>query len=251
MGKKKGKEIMDNPIESTGLVVNTTAIDIMNLNNELFKNVDFSGLTNAIENLGNHSTDLTAKEKKYAVEIVNNWNSNVKDRINLHNQDISNILSFFVPDANSTLNATITLKKLEQLSEAVGLEQLFTEYTNLTESISSKSQEIQYYFEDPDKTYTENKLVKNKLDYENAKLHIQIEKLKSLQRNKLVTLINEMNKTEPIISLIENSRIYSTTVKKMKNECDIKTDMAKLNIYISSTETRKALKELMEFAKTI
>lgn len=241
---------------------NTTAIATKEDNKlalalTILNEVDFEGLNNIIDKLGNNSNVLTVEEKQAASEIINEWQNDVIDKLQHKYHETSGVLAFFGVDDNSyrfwgNKNTEFTEDQKMILAEQTDTKELYEKCEQLLVEIQDHQLERpDNYIEDPDLSYNANLLARK----DNEKLHMlynmEHTKLTKAREKAEATWIKALKKDKKIKDLISTTRKYNNNIEKLKSDCKNKSNLAKLGINVSSLETREALKELLSFAKTI
>ena len=82
--------------------------------------------------------------------------------------------------------------------------------------------------------------------FNTTKLKLEREACNALKKFK-----EELNKKPEIKEFIARLNKYKRNVSKFRNECSEKSQLAKINVSISSTEVKESLKDLLQFSITI
>lgn len=225
---------------------------------DLFKEVDFSGLNKVIDNIAEHN-EFTENEKQLANELIEQWNEDVISRLYTKNAEMGSFLEFldtserrggFYEHLRDDIDliedyGEILAEKTNTLSE-------FDEYMNARNVLEDHQQNR------PEKnvfgldTSISEKLEKEKnYELEMKKYEIQEVKLKremyTLDR-KWKKLINE---NKDVKKLVQQAKKFNKNLNKLVKESREKARLAKLNVSISSKESRKILRELLDFINHI
>jgi hypothetical protein len=242
-----------NSVDETKNPEAVTAISIVGQGLSIFKNVDFSGLNRAIDSLGDSAAELSTEEKKSAIKLIDEWQSSVVNKLHDHNSDMSCIINFFDPNNSyyyGRFNEVMTIEKLLELCNLAGVSaDDFLEASNNYEEY--KINEPERPLNDPDLTETENQQAYRLFEYEKAKFNIALNRLSRIKDNKLAAIVKALAKTSQIKELLENAKGYNKKVRDLTAQCSEKTQIAKLNVTISSKSTRDALRELLQFETEI
>lgn len=216
----------------------------------IFGDIDFSTLNKTIIALGNSSKQLGEKEKEFAIEAINTWEYSIIERLRDKEQEANIYIEFL--DINSRCFAPFELSKenIELLIEAVGLQDLYQEYLDKMREYESLSCP-----EEPviDLSTTLMEQMKARTDYElqrkvwdTTKTKLNREAYNIMRKIKV-----EMNNKPEVQELLARLKKYKRNVSKFRNECVEKSQLAKINVTISSDEVRESLKELLNFSVTI
>ena len=92
----------ENEVTETAVAVVTPTSDITSL----FANIDAAGLNAAITDIANRQTNLTDKEKEFAVSVVNQWETGVVEQLSNENQKVLSFVQY-VKNFSSYYNTLI------------------------------------------------------------------------------------------------------------------------------------------------
>jgi hypothetical protein len=227
----------------------------------IFKNIDFEGLNGAIEVLGNKSGELTAEEKTAAGTILGEWNKNVIDRLEMHKDEMSLIVTFFnggsgtyrrYDGSYAIANELFSDDQIEQMAEAAGTVPEFEAWM-LAKEEHKNAHNTKPYAPLVDEEMTRMETLKAEGDYNLEYQRWDIRRIKAMraEENARSTFLRATREHDQIRELIKQAEKQRRNTGKMINECNTKTSLAKLNIAISSQGIRDALKDLLNFTKTI
>jgi hypothetical protein len=221
--------------------------------NDLFRDIDFSGIAQAIENIGNHSGSLTVEEKEYATDIVKQWESDVISRLNDKAHEMQVFLNFFEPARNGYLSN-------EDLFEEVGEELAKrTNTKNEYDAVVRIYKELRDLYDNrPEQpNFDENTTRKEQVEKEKAyEKEMAIYNMKVKHKERELYLADKkwkelLKQDKNVDELLKRARKFTKNLSKFKSMCHDKAQVAKLNIMVSQTNVRQALRELLNFSATI
>lgn len=218
----------------------------------LFSDINFGGLNNAIDKMGESSHQLTIEEKQMAIGIIEDWNSNVVKRLHNKEQDMS-VIEWFFKD-NYQLN--LGHMSLDEFGEDLANK---TETLALYNEMRQAEKELQASSDDrpiapiKDTTTTLEEQIQEGKKYEAEVLLYDIKhaKLQKLYNSSVIKWKRALLGTDIVKDLLVNVRKQKRAFSKFYTEADDKTQLAKMSISISSDKARDALKELFKFSTTI
>lgn len=229
-------------------------VDISGL--EIFKDVDFKGLSGAIETMAQNNKELAPEEKQMAIQIIDSWQSNVVERLNDHSNDMNGFIALFeVGNYNYHYGVTTfpeeTLEAIAQKTGTLTLYQAWKAADAVYEEESLKLKDLERPVPDLETTYQEQLDAQKNYELEEAKLRIRIGKLRHTAERAEGEWKRTVKQDPGIKGLLAKAKSYTRNLNKYTRECESKGQLAKLNISISSEAIRNSLKELLEFAVTI
>lgn len=220
---------------------------------DLFNDIDFNGLNNAIDKIGDSSHELSIEEKEMGVQIVEQWNNDVVTRLRAKRYEMDTLIKFFNPmDSNTNLGHLNLIDFGGELAEKTVTKSEFGKVLSLEDEL--RNHELtrpEKPIKEETTTYEED--LRNKSKYE-GDLAVWDLKRQRLQRQLNVSVgewKRALNETQPIKELLTDARKYVRGAGKMESDAHNKGQMAKLSISISSKNARDAMKELMKFSESI
>ncbi len=234
--------------QETGLVISAGAQLQTNVFN-IFKDIDFSGLSAAIEAIGDHTGELEKDEKDFAIKIIGEWEDSVISRLNNHSQEMSQFVNFF-SNNNYYGGGIFTDQRLEALADQSNTRMLYDAWQEAKEALNEHDLNAPEspWLEDPDLTYAEKQVAQQEYRVLNTKHGLATTRLTRKVNEAERTWKKAVNKDEGVKELIAKAQTYVRNVSKYSNECSDKSRLAKLNISIASKDVRASLKGLMDFA---
>jgi phosphopantetheine adenylyltransferase len=216
----------------------------------LFKDVDFSGLSKAIDTLGDASSNLDSDERKNAIVIVRQWESDVIERIRQYGYNLDSFINFFSKkyEFNPYYRESLSDEQQAQMAAMTGTNDLYQKYLDaMAEREKAANMEVTLVIDDIDASRTDRLLSERQHDLEVTKKNIAI---KRAERKVILTYNNwvgELNKDSNIQQMIVKAKESKKNAMKMQEVCHDKAQLAKLNVMISSEKMRTALRELQDF----
>ena len=216
----------------------------------IFGDIDFSALNNAITTLGNGSGILSDTEKEFAVEAIDTWQTNVIDRLKEKEYEANSYIDFLNVNYNRFAPYGMDRYDAEMLIEAVGMQDLYQKYLDKMDEFNNLPQPERPVI---DTSTTLMEQMKARTDYD---LAYQVwlttrEKLEREAYNIMRKLKIELNNKPEIQEFLTRMKKYKRNVSKFKNQCIEKSQLAKINVSIASQEVRDSLKELLNFSVNI
>lgn len=215
----------------------------------LFGDIDFNGLNNAIENMAEASGELDKEEKELACSIIDDWNESVVERLRRKEHEMNGLISFFDPKSPHTYIAGMDIEEFGPvLAEKTNTAELYEKYQASTKSLEDlRKEEPERPIKSESTSFEED--IKAQKEYE-AKYSIYSLKRARLERERNKAIGEwklAMNETETVKELIKSARKFTRGVNGMYQQAQDKSQLAKLNISISSSSARESLKELLTF----
>lgn len=238
---------------STAIATATPKTDYDMVMDQFF-NIDFSAMNTIIDNLANRNS-LSKVEKKEANAIIDTWNENVINKLNLEEEHIANFVAAIT--GTSAMNGIPALIKtqdfiqeLETLIAAAGLDK---EYADMCDTVAEYTMAESTYRnipkltdDDLNTTQGEKILMQRDNEYTIAKARAEVTKL----GNKLIRQNNDMTSklmaNPDIKKLVTKLKRRQSSMKRMAATCTDKAQLAKINITIDDQSVRDSLKELIE-----
>lgn len=220
---------------------------------ELFKDIDFNGLNNAIESMAQASGELTAEDKELARGIIGEWEQSVIQRLYTKQGEMQSFIGFFNASLNDLHLGHLAFEEFsDELAAKTSTEDL------LKKVIITKDAVDKHIGEQPERpikseitSFEED--VKAQKEYE-AKAAIHEMKSKRLYKEHAVAVGDwkrAMNDTQIVKDLLTQARKFTRGADKMRQTATDKSQLAKLNISIASKTARDSLKELLKFTTNI
>lgn len=230
---------------------------------KLFNDINFDKLNSAIETLGSHS-DIKEDQRSNAIEIISSWQQNVIAKLSSHKKEVDNFTECFGRKSKNRHEGTYYHNDLDmfnvfgeaKLMALASSTDTVEEFEKLVEKRKDYDTAIldapfDDLIEDPDKTAAE--LIMERADLKKSKtLHeLKVTRCKrdeiKAEREWKASLL----KNDGIREMLAKCEVYSDKVDDFKQDCITKAQAAKLNINISNAEVRKALREMIDFTKSI
>lgn len=227
---------------------------------KLFNDINFNDLNKAIEVISEHSGKLDDEQRKSALDIVDEWNRSVVNRLKNHEEEISVFVQFLTSKSRDFRGyhtdpvARFGETKLQALAQSTGTSELLTKYLEARDhydEISENSPEVVDYSEDPDLTLAELELKKIDAVREKREHTIKCQRARNAETNALRAWIVELNKNEGIREMVAKGKRYHNQVTTFSEECKMKAQSAKLSLTIPDADIRQAIKELIDFSSKI
>ena len=245
MSKKETKK-------TTAIATATPKTDYEMVMDQFF-NIDFSAMNKIIDNLANRNS-LSKVEKKEANTIIDTWNENVINKLNLEEEHIANFVAAITgTSAMDGIPALIKtqdfIPELETLIAAAGLNKEYadmcdtvTEYT-MAESTCRNIPKLTD--DDLNTTQGEKILMQRDHEYAVAKARAEVTKLgnKLIRQNNDIT--SKLMANPDIKTLITKLKRRQSSMKRMATTCTDQAQLAKINITIDDPSVRDSLKELI------
>lgn len=216
----------------------------------IFGDIDFSTLNKTITALGNGSGDLSDKEKELAVEAVNTWQESVINRLKDKEDEANCYIDFLNVNYNRFAPWQMDQYSVEMLIEAAGLQDMYQEYLDKMDEYTNLPQPERPVI---DTSTTLMEQMKARTDYD-LEYQVWLTKRQKIEReayNIMRKLKIELNKLPEIQELLLRMKKYKRNVSKFKNQCIEKSQLAKINVSISSEEVRNSLRDLLNFSINI
>lgn len=241
---------MDKNIEN-GIGTTTTAMALASgsFTGRILQPADFKALDGLIQSLGDKSADLTPEEKSGAVAVIEEWNQSVTGRIRANAEQARMVLSFL---DGAQLYGQALEDTIELFHEALGDTPEYLAYRDAVDKYAEVARDAPLDVPvDDDMTVAQSDRVR--MDNYAAQLS-HGRKVKAAEHvfNRAVKdYIKYLNGLDEVKTLRGSLMSYKNKASRMASECQDKATRAKLNVTISDPDVRKALHEMMEFAKGV
>lgn len=236
---------------TTALATTTDCTDVANQ----FFNIDFDAMNTVIDKLANRN-QLSKIEKKEANKIIDTWNENVVDKLNIESGRIDRFISAITGTIRSGIPALIQnqefITELEMLISFAGLDD---EYAAMCDTVNdymiaeAARRNIPPVDEDLNTTAGQRILLQRDYDYKMAETTAEVNKIGNQLIRQNLEITSALMANADVKNLINQLKKRSTSMMKMKTTCTDKAQMAKINITIDDTGVRDTLKELIELTK--
>lgn len=223
------------------------------ITSDLFRDIDFKGISQAIENIGNHNGTLGVEEKEMASELVAQWEQDVVTRLRDKGHEMNEFVQFF----NTGYEGRVSQQeRLEDIgADLAAKTNTYNEYTALVQTLEDledlhQQRPIQP-IEREDRTYKEKLEEEKKFQLDMAKYNLAVTK-KNRELYQYETAWKKLLKqNKEVAELIKKAKEYNKSVSKFQQNCHDKAQVAKLNIMISNQDVRQSLRELLDFTGQI
>lgn len=223
---------------------------------EFFGNIDFAKLNASIAALANRG-ELTKVEKKSALEIIDSWNKNVIEKINIEKSKLDDFLSAIQPgykyggkQISSLITEQLYIDELEYLVDKVGMTQVYEELQdaideyNCTVTMQKSKQNIVI---DLDTTVEQEILQRADVEKENIKLNAAVTRAGNKVAKLDAKIIDAINADKDILKGLRTLKKKSAMMRTAAVECTDMAELAKINVTIDDANVRDALKDLIAF----
>lgn len=226
----------------------------------LFNDIDFNGLNNALDKMGDSSASLSIEEKNMAVGVILEWEGSVVKRLHEKNQEMSSFLSFFniTPTRyygygyGSNSIYEMDEDKMEGLAHNTNTINEYRAYAE-AKAVLERFQQLRPSQPEEDEavSYKDNFIALKDYEVAMLKYNIELKKLMKDVSTKERAWKDLLQENEGIKELIKKAKKFNKGLNGLIDQCKSKTQIAKLNISISSKDARVAIRELMDFTLKI
>jgi len=216
-----------------------------------YTSVHFDDLNSSIQKLGNHKGRLSKEDKILGAKLLDEWNDNVRSRIDQKLGELSTVKQFFgMSHSYGDFEEPEYQALRENLAKLSGTVDEYTKWLMKAEEVEFlKLEKPQRPIIDPTISEVENDLKYTGYNKELVLWDIKDKKLKFEKQKLWNTWIISMKKTNEIKKFLSKLSQYEKQLKDYKNDCDTKTHMAKVNIAISNKDVRESVQELLQFSE--
>lgn len=235
-----------NELIAFGTQNNSVAI----ITNDLFSDIDFQGISAAIEKIGQSNGSLTTEEKEMANAIVSDWQHGVVGKLHTKNNEMNDFIGFFEVGSHGRV---VGADKLEDFGELLADKtRTVLEYDALVAILEVLEDHQQTRPEQPiereDRTYKESleeaeayRLGVAKYDLTQTRLYREVYQAERAWKK----LVKE---NKEVKELLKKARRYNKDLGKFTDLARDKAQIAKLNITVSDKVVRESLRELLDFS---
>lgn len=223
----------------------------------LFKEVDFGTLNQAIDTLGNNSQHLTDGEKDNALDILNTWENGVVEKLEQRIHDIENVVKFVDQQykiSNYHYNVSIDEKKMEEIARISETNEQYQEYIQSKDKLSELRHEKPLEFHKNDYSdRTMNDIADLQIEHETEMLRYN-NKLRRAEKDEERALRQwkiSISRSKIFKDFINVLKDHVSKLKNYKVEAKDKSSLAKLSISIPNADIREAIKGMVNFTRSI
>ncbi len=210
---------------------------------------DFSALDSLIKNLGDKAVNLKPEEKEGAIQIIDEWNQSVTQRIQYNAEQAKAVLAFL--DGQAMYGGQLQ-EVIELFHEAIGDTREYAAYLKAVEEYAAIQADEPVSMPVGDDTTIAQADRINAENYAADLAHNRKVRGAEYKFNKAVkAYIKSLQAIPEVQSLRGALTSYKNKAVRMAAECSDKASRAKLNVTIDNPEVRKLLHELMDFAQKV
>lgn len=232
----------------------TTVVDNTQVANQFF-NIDFAAMNTVIDKLANRGS-LSKVEKKEANDIIDTWNHNVVDKLNIESNNIQQFIGAITGTTSTGIPALIQnqefISELEMLIDYAGLQDEYNEMCDTVDEYmvaDAERRNLPTIDNDIDTTAGQLIMMQRDYDYRLAQLNANVRKIGNKLTRQNIAMTSALMANSDVKTLITQLKKRVNNMKKMKTSCTDKAQLAKINITIDDAAVRDTLKELIELTK--
>jgi hypothetical protein len=225
----------------------------------LFKDINFADLNNSINALADISNNLTIEDRKAAIGIIDQWERDVLNRLGEHSRDLDCFVRYFSRYTNRSFfghdhdictigNRIVTEEKLLSIAAQTGTLELYNAWVESVEAFNLIYNEIiDEPLSDPDLSQVQVAKLQHEYNLKITEHKINGQRATNKVIRAFNAFIDELNKNDKFRSMRKNIKASIENSRLLTNECRQKSQMAKVNVMISSSALRESLKEMQNF----
>lgn len=213
---------------------------------------DFHALDELITKLGQSDAQLSDNEKTMAMQVIDQWDESVTNRIKENAETARTVLDFL---SGKTVYWNVASDIIEMMTEYVGEIPEYVTFTEASEEYSRATTELNM-------TRTEVVISPDMTVAEVDNAHMEQQRLELIAQRKereayakvcnaATAYVKALNKDARIQAAKSELASYRRKASRMASTCSDKAACAKINISISNEKVRQVLHEMMAFAKTV
>lgn len=247
--------------KSKALVLKKEETDIIKeVGGTLFRDINYTAMDTAIEELGNHTGELTPEERVSASSTI----ASFEDRIVSTLSNKSNKLDYFLRLLKTEATADYDDAKRFLKEEAVEIllqQETFAKYLESFYKLREEEEAIKEYKENetPLEPFVDEDTMTPLQAAQIRSAHqIRLRKFNAALRKKEYTLRKNfyafkkaLNGDTNFKHFLDALKLQNDDAKEAMNMVKEKCGYAKMNILIASADVRRILRDLHEFAKTV
>lgn len=225
----------------------------------LFRDINFADLDASITALGQQNA-VAKEERAHAVEVINQWKSNVQDRIQDHGQDVANIISILDGDKMNLLFSEEYRERIAGLVSTLTKKEQDA-WKNLNDKIlaaqeaarakDAVNREIRDKVENPDESPAERILRHSNLKKDYVLADIAASRTTYQAKVAYGAFVAAVGKNDVVKKLIEQATPYLQNLARLRVVASEKAQDAKINISIGNGAVRDALRAMQTWSKTV
>jgi hypothetical protein len=248
------------PATTTSLALASANMGVQ-LAPNLFRDIDFTGLSSAMTALENASDQIPTEEKKAALDVVGQWETNVLARLRSRLHEMQTFVALFkVPPISGRDRYNVVQPAedffsndgyAEGVAKKTDTEALLQEVAGARiawQAVGDLMPEKPYY--EDDEAVSQLQVAKDESDYKLAMHEWNIQKRKA-ERAYIIAFANwmkEVVKHDYVQDTIRQANKFTKNINQYYQHATDQAQAAKLNIAISSKAARDALRELLNFS---
>lgn len=217
-----------------------------------FFNVDFNAMNTIIDKLANRN-QLSKVEKKEANNIIDTWNDNVIQKLQMESNNITEFVDAINGTAFEGIPSLIRNQQfISELETLINIAGLNNEYDEMCDTVNDYVQaeaalkNIPAVDDDLDTTQGDLIIMQRNHDYNVAKATAEMKKIGNKLIRQNITMTQALTSNNDVKKLLTQLKRRATNMKKMMTTCTDKAQLAKINITIDDAGVRDSLKELIE-----
>jgi len=218
-----------------------------------FSTLDVKALNDAIENIANRDSKLSNKEKKFAVEVVEQWETGVVEQLRDEHYKVTTFLEYVKNFSYNYQRLIDNPEYIEPLRQLVSLAGLDNEVMNIKDAMDNLAFAREEYEllnrDDIDTDESTTKLEKLELQYELSKEKLVKKSAYDKAQRNLNRVVSDfglkLNKNDDVKTALSKLTSLTRVLNKNKTECATKANAAKLAISIDDVDLREKLNSLI------
>jgi CRISPR/Cas system-associated exonuclease Cas4 (RecB family) len=243
------------PVSHEVIVIGAAGNSVAVLTHDLFKDIDFSGISSAIDKIGGHAGKMEPEEKTMANDIVDQWQKDVVSRLRTKGNEMHSFINFFEVGSDGRVNG---MDLLDEIGDELAVK---TNSVKQFENLQALIEELLDVHEtrpaqptlhlDIDQTQAAILEEENTFRLETKKYDMAVSKKKReiyLAEREWKKLLKQ---NKEVVDLIKKGKRFNKDMGKFTDMCHDKAQIAKLNITVGDADVRQALKELLNFSTTV
>lgn len=215
----------------------------------IFDPINFEQLNKAISKLASSKATLSPEEKKFAIDLIDDWDTSVITAIDDKISEGNQILYSFNPNYH---NCELDEEILSNLTKQLGSKytNMYKKYATAKNELFDLQQNAPKYDQDRDLDETAGEYIDRRTseEAEFAKYDLKLAKARKKVDWALYELKKTLNETPEVQEIIKRIKTFQKKSKSFKTACNDKSRLAKINVTISDENIREALKEIINFA---
>ena len=247
--------------KSKSLVLKKEETDIIKeVGGTLFKDINYSAMDTAIEELGNHTGELSQEERLSASSTITSFEDRIVSTLSNKSNKLDYFLRLLKTEATTDFNGASRFLHeeaveilLEQEMFVKHLEPFFKlrEEEAAIREFKENEKPLEPFIDEDTMTPLQASQIRSKYEIEMRKFYSAVHKKEYGFRKNFYAFKKALNNDTNFKHFLDALKLQNDDAKEAMDMVREKCSYAKMNTLIASADVRRILRDLHEFAKTV